>query len=105
MSVALALAAHAQSVTPNRYGSPAIPPTSEAYGRQRQATEDTQRRQDDASREAEQDRIGLAIDANQRKLEADHARTERRRAATPNPAESERMPGVRAAPAGLRTRA
>ncbi|UNK57664.1 hypothetical protein MNQ95_00625 [Pseudoxanthomonas daejeonensis] len=87
----LAAPAQAQSVAPNRYGTPAIPPPSSTYERQRQVTEDTQRRQDDASRQAEQDRIGLAIDANRRKVEVDRARTDRRRAAAQNPVESERM--------------
>ena len=89
--VVLPIAAQAQSVAPNRYGNPAVPPASNAYERQRQATADTQRRQQDASRQAEQDRIGVAIDANRQKLEADRARTERQRAAARNPAESERM--------------
>ena len=91
MSAVLAVAAHAQSVAPNRYGKPAVPPVSDVYERQRQVTTDTQRRQEDASRQAEQDRIGLAIDANRQKLEADRARTERQRATARSPAESERM--------------
>lgn len=92
MIVALAGTAQAQSVQPNRYGTPPpIPKVSETYESQRQGIEDAQRRQDEASRRAEQDRIGLELDANRKKLEADRARTERRRAATRNPAESERM--------------
>ncbi len=94
LAVAMAVApciAMAQSVAPNRYATPALPPPTSSYERQRQATEDVQRRQDDASRKAEQDRIGLAIDSNRRKLEVDRARTERDRAAARNPVESERM--------------
>ena len=91
VAAAMPALASAQSVVPNRYGTPPIPPTTGTYDRQRQATEDTQRRQDGASRKAEQDRIGLAIDANREKLEADRARTERQRAAARTPVESERM--------------
>lgn len=92
MALVFAGVAQAQSVQPNRYGTPApIPPASSAYDRQRQVTEETQRRQDEASRRAEQDRIGLAIDANRRKFEADRARTDRQRATARSPAESERM--------------
>lgn len=92
VALVLATAAQAQSVQPNRYGTPpAIPPASTHYEQQRQAAEDAQRRQDDASRRVEQDRIGLAIDANRRKVEADRARTDRQRATARSPAESERM--------------
>lgn len=89
--IAMAGAAHAQSVQPNRYGSP--PPTvgDAAYQRQQQANEALQRNQREATRRAAQDQYAIAIDANRQRLEADRARTERRRAAAASPVESERM--------------
>lgn len=88
-----AMPALAQSVQPNRYGTPPQPrpSTDTPYQRQQQATEDARRQQQDAVRRGEQDRIGVAIDANRRRLEADRARTERQRAAAATPAESERL--------------
>lgn len=84
-------AAHAQSVQPNRYGSP--PPTvgEGAYQRQQQAQEALQRNQHEATRRAAQDQYAIALDANRQRLEADRARTERRRAAAASPAQSERL--------------
>lgn len=84
---------HAQSVAPNRYGTPAVPPVANdsALERQQKAAAEARRNQDAASRRAEQDRIGMAVDANRQRLEADRARTERQRTAAANPAESERM--------------
>ena len=83
----------AQSVAPNRYGTPAVPPVANdsALERQQKAAAEARRSQDAASRRAEQDRIGVAVDANRQRLEADRARTERQRTAAANPAESERM--------------
>ena len=88
-----AVPALAQSVQPNRYGTQPQPrlSTDTPYQRQQQATEDARRQQQDAVRRGEQDRIGVAIDANRRRLEADRARTERQRAAASSPAESERL--------------
>jgi len=92
MAMGACMAAHAQSVQPNRYGTP--PPASSSdslYQRQQQANEDARRIQQEASRRAERDRVGVAIDANRQKMESDRARTERQRAAAADPAESERL--------------
>lgn len=91
LAMAAMAAAHAQSVQPNRYGSP--PPTvvDGAYQRQQQANEALQRNQREATRRAERDRYAIAIGANRQRMEADRARTERQRALASSPAESERL--------------
>lgn len=86
-------AALAQSVHPNRYGT--TPPGAagdqrNAYERQRQMVRESQTRRDQAVRRGERDRIGLAIEANRRRMEADRARTDRRRAEVP-PEQAERL--------------
>lgn len=85
--------ATAQSVQPNRYSAqPGMSGTDarDAYRRHRQMMRDARSQCDEAGRRATYDRIAIAIDANRQRMEADRARTDRRRA-TVGPAESERM--------------
>ena len=91
LCLAAVAAAPAQSVQPNRYGTP--PPTVRdgAYQRQQEASEAQRRNQREATRRAGRDLYAVAIEANRQRMEADRARTERQRALAASPAESERL--------------